>query len=65
MWLNVSLFNVVVDQRPALLASLEQLLIGGEPLSVEHVRRAYAHLAHTQLVNGYGPTEDPAFSCCY
>jgi amino acid adenylation domain-containing protein len=65
MWLNASLFNTIVDQEPTVLAPLEQLLIGGEALSVEHVRRAYAHLPWTQIVNGYGPTENTTFSCCY
>jgi amino acid adenylation domain-containing protein len=65
MWLNASLFNVIVDQQPAVLAPLEQLLIGGEALSVEHVRRAYRHLPRTQIINGYGPTENTTFSCCF
>jgi amino acid adenylation domain-containing protein len=65
MWLNASLFNTIVDQEATVLAPLEQLLIGGEALSVEHVRRAYRHLPRTQIINGYGPTENTTFSCTF
>jgi amino acid adenylation domain-containing protein len=65
LWLNSSLFNAVIDERPALLRPIRQLLIGGEKLSVSHVRRALAHLPATRIVNGYGPTENTTFSCCH
>ena len=42
---------------PAALAGLRELLIGGEALSVPHVRRALEALPAAQLINGYGPTE--------
>jgi acyl-coenzyme A synthetase/AMP-(fatty) acid ligase/acyl carrier protein len=41
------------------------LLIGGEALSVPHVRRALGWLPATQIINGYGPTESTTFTCCY
>jgi amino acid adenylation domain-containing protein len=65
IWLNSSLFNLVIDERPDLLQPIRQLLIGGEALSVAHVRRALALLPETSIVNGYGPTENTTFSCCY
>ena len=65
MWLNASLFNAIVDENPAVLAPLRQLLIGGEALSVAHVERARRALPATALVNGYGPTENTTFSCCH
>ncbi len=66
LWLTASLFNVVVDHRPALLGHVRHLLTGGEALSPRHVRRALAHLApDARLVNGYGPTESTTFACCY
>ncbi len=57
MWLTAALFNAVVDEDPRSSRGCEELLIGGEALSVAHVRRALAALPATQLVNGYGPTE--------
>jgi aspartate racemase len=65
MWLTSSLFNVMVDQRLEDLQGLKQLLIGGDVLSVTHVRRFKEKYPHISLINGYGPTENTTFSCCY
>jgi amino acid adenylation domain-containing protein len=65
MWLTASLFNTVIDEEPQALRGLRQLLIGGEALSVAHVRRALELLPETQIINGYGPTESTTFTCCY
>ena len=65
LWLTASLFNALIDDNPAALQSVEELLTGGEALSVPHVARALEMLPHTQLINGYGPTETTTFACCY
>jgi non-ribosomal peptide synthetase component F len=65
LWLTTSLFNAVVDEAPQTLVPIEQLLVGGEALSVAHVRRALAALPTTRLINGYEPTESTTFTCCY
>jgi amino acid adenylation domain-containing protein len=65
LWLTAALFNVVIDEQPGCLAGVSQLIIGGEALSVRHVHRAQQLLPHTQIVNGYGPTECTTFACCY
>ncbi len=65
LWLTASLFNAVIDGAPEALSGVRQLLIGGEALSVPHVRRALALLPQTQIINGYGPTESTTFTCCY
>jgi amino acid adenylation domain-containing protein len=65
LWLTASLFNTVIDEAPGALSGVRQLLIGGEALSVPHVRRAVALLPDTQIINGYGPTESTTFACCY
>jgi amino acid adenylation domain-containing protein len=65
LWLTASLYNAVMDEAPEILAGLGQLLIGGEALSVAHVRRGVECLPVTQLINGYGPTEGTTFTCCY
>lgn len=64
-WITSSLFNVIVDEAPACLSGLAQILIGGEALSPSHVRRALDHLPGARLVNGYGPTENTTFTCCH
>ncbi|HEY6410112.1 MAG TPA: amino acid adenylation domain-containing protein, partial [Ktedonobacteraceae bacterium] len=65
MWLTATLFNAVIDEDPHALTSIEQLLTGGEALSVTHIRRALEKLPSTQLINGYGPHESTTFTCCY
>ena len=64
-WITSSLFNVIVDEAPACLSGLAQILIGGEALSPSHVRRALEHLPGVRLINGYGPTENTTFTCCH
>ncbi len=61
-WLTAALFNAVVDDDPTHLRGLQQLLVGGEALSVAHVRRALAALPGLALINGYGPTECTTFA---
>jgi thioesterase domain-containing protein/acyl carrier protein len=65
LWLTSSLFNAAMDEAPEILAPLDQLLIGGEALSVGHVTKALAAFPRMQIINGYGPTECTTFSCCY
>ncbi len=65
LWLTASLFNLVIDEAPEILSGIQQLLIGGEALSVDHVRRGLELLPRTQIINGYGPTESTTFTCCY
>ena len=65
LWLTSALFNLVIDEKPEILSGVRQLLVGGEALSVPHVLRAFKALPTTQIVNGYGPTENTTFTCCY
>jgi amino acid adenylation domain-containing protein len=64
LWLTSSLFNAIVDADVEMLAGVEELLVGGEALSVAHIRKANAAL-RANLINGYGPTETTTFACCY
>jgi acyl-coenzyme A synthetase/AMP-(fatty) acid ligase/acyl carrier protein len=65
LWLTAALFNTVIDQEPQALSGVKQLLIGGEALSVPHVKKGLARLPDTEIINGYGPTESTTFTCCY
>lgn len=53
----VALFNAVVDEAPELFADFRDLVIGGESLSADHVRRMQALAPALRIRNGYGPTE--------
>jgi amino acid adenylation domain-containing protein len=65
LWLTAGLFHQMVDEEPASLRGLSQLLAGGDALSPSHVRRALAALPDGTLINGYGPTENTTFTCCH
>jgi aspartate racemase len=65
LWLTAGLFHLAVDERLSDLASLRQLLAGGDALSPSRVRRALEALPGCTLINGYGPTESTTFAACH
>jgi amino acid adenylation domain-containing protein len=65
MWLTAGLFHLIVDTRIDMLRPLRQLLAGGDTLSPPHVRRFLDTFPDCRLINGYGPTENTTFTCCY
>ncbi len=64
-FLTTALFNAVVNEDPAYLHGLRQILVGGEALSVSHVCRAQQALPETEIINAYGPTECTTFTATY
>ncbi|MFI9783019.1 amino acid adenylation domain-containing protein [Kitasatospora sp. NPDC051984] len=62
MWLTAALFNQLVDQEPALLTGLRELLVGGDALSVPHIDKLLTACPGLKVTNGYGPTENTTFS---
>lgn len=65
LWLTAGLFNLMVDHHAAELKPLKQLLAGGDVLSPSHVRKFIDTNPGCKLINGYGPTENTTFTCCY
>ncbi len=65
LFMTTALFNVVISETPQIFKSLKYLLVGGEALSLPHIRKALVGLPGVQLVNVYGPTENTTFTCCY
>lgn len=65
LWLTSGLFHQMVEEQIDSLKNVRQLLAGGDVLSVSHVARALEKLDRTQLINGYGPTENTTFTCCH
>jgi amino acid adenylation domain-containing protein len=65
MWLTAGLFNLMVDHKLDALRSVRQLLAGGDVLSPSHVQKVLHTLPDCRLINGYGPTENTTFTCCY
>lgn len=61
-WITASLFNLIVDEDLASFQGMRQVMIGGERLSVPHVRRFLARHRRIALINGYGPVENTVFA---
>jgi amino acid adenylation domain-containing protein len=64
-WLGASLFNLFIDTSPGVFSGLQSLFIGGERVSVGHVREFLACYPGVQLLNGYGPVETCVFATCH
>ncbi|MFN7731086.1 MAG: amino acid adenylation domain-containing protein, partial [Pirellula sp.] len=66
LWLTSTLFNQLIDHHPQALLGVQEILTGGEALSVPHIAKAQKILGpQSQLVNGYGPTEGTTFTTCF
>ncbi len=65
LWLTSAYFNAIVDASPEVLAGVRQVMIGGEAVSVPHVKRALEAHPGLRLVNGYGPSECTVFASCW
>src|SRR4051794_15176025 len=65
VWLTAGLFNQVVEAVLPALVDVQQLLAGGDILSVDHVKRVLHEHPQCRMINGYGPTENTTFTCCY
>jgi amino acid adenylation domain-containing protein len=65
LWLTAGLFHLMVESRLDGLQPLRQLIVGGDVLSPPHVAKALKELPSCRIVNGYGPTENTTFTCCY
>jgi amino acid adenylation domain-containing protein len=65
-WFTAGLFHQMVDHEIEALASVRQILAGGDVLSPMHVDRLLQVLRPDGvLVNGYGPTETTTFATCH
>lgn len=62
MFLTSSLFNVIVDEAPDVLDTVDTILVGGEALSIAHVGKALQRYGPGRVVNAYGPTECTTFA---
>lgn len=65
LWLSAGLFHLMVDEQLEHLKPLRQLLAGGDVLCPQRVAKARHALPNCRIINGYGPTENTTFTCCY
>uniref|UniRef100_A0A486XPV7 Non-ribosomal peptide synthetase modules, pyoverdine @ Siderophore biosynthesis non-ribosomal peptide synthetase modules n=1 Tax=Rheinheimera sp. BAL341 TaxID=1708203 RepID=A0A486XPV7_9GAMM len=64
LWLTSALFSEW-SREPATIATLRQVLAGGDVLDIAAIKRCQMYFPHVQLINGYGPTENTTFSSFY
>jgi aspartate racemase len=65
LWLTAGLFHAMVDEQLPALATVRNMLAGGDVLSPQHVERFLDAHRSASLINGYGPTEGTTFTCCH
>ncbi|MFD9704552.1 non-ribosomal peptide synthetase [Lentzea sp. NPDC059081] len=65
MFLTTSLFHSVARELPSAFEHLEHLVVGGEQLDAEMVRKVLAAGPPGRVVNGYGPTETTTFAAVF
>lgn len=65
LWLTAGLFSRMVDEQLDDLRGIRQLLAGGDVISAPHVRRVLREIPQCRVINGYGPTENTTFTCCF
>ncbi|HEV2150046.1 MAG TPA: amino acid adenylation domain-containing protein, partial [Longimicrobiaceae bacterium] len=65
LWLTAGLFQVMVEERLEALGGVRQLLTGGDVVPVAQVKKVRKRFPALRLINGYGPTENTTFTCCY
>lgn len=58
-------FNMLVDYDADILKSIDLIMVGGDALSVSHVRKALKMIGPGHLMNAYGPTETTVFATYY
>src|SRR5262249_35882194 len=65
LWLTAPLFHAMATERLDDLRVVKQLLAGGDVVSPESVRRFLDNGNRPRFINGFGPTEGTAFTCCH
>lgn len=64
-YITAGLFHIIAEHNPQALAPLQQVFPCGDVLSQPHVKRMRDALPDLRMINGYGPTENTVFTCCY
>lgn len=65
LWLTAPLFNQLCETDPSMFKNVRKLLTGGDVLSPKHINMVRKTCPNLTVINGYGPTENTTFSCCF
>ena len=55
LWLTAAYYNAVMDETPKILQGVSQLIVGGEALSVGHIRKGLQQLPDTRMFKRLRP----------
>lgn len=62
LFLSTAVFHAIADRQPDALATVRDVLVGGEVVDPRRVRRVLQDRAQGSLMVVYGPTENTTFS---
>ena len=65
LWLTSPLFNKLCEDDLTIFNNVKYLLTGGDVLSPKHINNLLSYNENINIINGYGPTENTTFSCCF
>lgn len=65
LWLTAALFNQLCDINSKMFKNVKYLLTGGDVLSTKHINKVKNDNPNLKVINGYGPTENTTFTCCF
>jgi len=65
MFFTTALFHLMVEEKVDNLASLRQLLVGGEVMSVALLQTFVRYAQNCKTIHVYGPTENTTFTTFY
>ncbi|MEU5693389.1 amino acid adenylation domain-containing protein [Actinosynnema sp. NPDC020468] len=62
---SASLLNFLVDESPGVFDDVREVMTGGEPASIPHLRVLLDRHPGLRVVNGYSPLENTVFTLCH
>ncbi|HUQ56290.1 non-ribosomal peptide synthetase [Lentzea sp.] len=62
---SASLLNFLVDETPEVFDGVREVMTGGEPASIPHLRGLLNRYPGLRVVNGYSPLENTIFTLCH
>ena len=63
--ITTALFNVLISYKPDLFRDFNYVMVGGEALDINQIRKCIEHGKPAHLFNLYGPTENGTVSTAY
>jgi amino acid adenylation domain-containing protein len=64
MWMTSGLFDLWIDSEFD-AKTLSQIIVGGDIVSPISINKCQTKLPNAKIINGYGPTENTTFTCCF